>query len=126
MALRDFIVHELGDQLFRKPTLPTSGGKVGDPCMVGRRPGIFFTDQDANGYATIKFHGSYRFTVHGVTAGGNSAVTPGDDLFYDPSPGGSPANPTINKDVTNGFFFGVAAEAVASAGKTVIVVDFVS
>ncbi|HEX8346072.1 MAG TPA: hypothetical protein VF657_15235 [Actinoplanes sp.] len=125
MALRDYIVHELGDQLDRKPTLPASGGKVGDPCMFGRRPGVLKTDQDAvTNRATIKFNGSHRFNVHAVTAGGNSAIAPGDDLFYDPSPGAT--NPNINKDVTNGQFFGVAAEAVASGGKAVIVVDFVS
>lgn len=125
MAIRDFIVHEDGGQLDRKLTLPTSGGKVGDPGMVGRRPGILYTDQDATtARATVKFRGSYRFNVHAVTASGNSAIAAGDDLYYDPSPGSG--NPNINKDVTNGQFFGVAAEAVTSAAKAVIVVDFVS
>lgn len=126
MALRDFIVHELGDQLDRVPTHPAAGGgKVGDPVMVGRRPGILYTDQDAvTKRATVKFHGSFRVNAHGVTAGGNSAIAVGDDLFYDPAPGAT--NPTINKDVTNGLFFGVAAEALASGTKGVIVVDLVS
>jgi hypothetical protein len=126
MAVRDFIVHEFGDQLDRVPTLPAAGGgKVGDPVMVGRRPGILYTDQHATTKrATVKFHGSFRVNAHAVTAGGNSAIAVGDDLYYDPSPGSG--NPNINKDVTNGFFFGVAAEALASAAKGVIVVDFVS
>ncbi len=124
MALTDYIVHEVGEQLDRKPTLPTSGGKVGDPAMFGRRPGVFKTDQNATtGKATLKFNGSHRFSVHAVNNAGNSAIAVGDDLFYDPAPGGG--NPTINKDVTNGFFFGVAAEAVATGVKSVIIVDFV-
>lgn len=125
MALRDFIVHEIGDQLDRKPTQPVSGGKVGDPCMVGRRPGYMLLDQDParDNRTTVKFCGSVRVNAHAVTAGGNSAIAPGDDLFYDPAPGGG--NPNINKDVTNGQFYGVAAEALASGTKGVIVVDLV-
>lgn len=125
MALRDFIVHELGDQLDRKPTLPTGNtGKVGDPCMFGRRPGYMLLDQDATtGKTTIKFRGSARFNVHAYDASANAAIAAGDDLYYDPAPGGG--NPSINKDATNGKFFGVAAEAVTAGTKTVIVVDFV-
>lgn len=121
-AIRDFEVTPLGDTLYRKLTQPTSGGKAGDPCLVGRRPGVLMTDQDASGYATVHFHGCYRFNVHGVTASGNSAIAINDDLYYDAAPGSG--NPVINKDVTNGVFFGVAVEAVASAGKAVAAVDF--
>lgn len=120
-ATQDFIVHELGDQLNRKLTYPTSGGKMGDPCVVGDRPGILYSDQDTAGYAVVKFHGSFRVLVHGVLASSNSAVAIGDALYYDPSPGST--NPNINKDVTNGVRWGTAVEAVVSAAKTVIVVD---
>lgn len=126
MAIRDFIVHEVGDQLSRVPTQPAAGGgKVGDPVMVGRRPGILYTDQDPDTKrATVKFHGSFRFTVHAVGNGAGAAIAAGDDLFYDPAPGAG--NPNINKDATNGQFFGVAAEPLASGVKADIVVDFVS
>lgn len=123
MAVRDHIVHEVGDQLHRKVTQPASGGKVGDPCMVGRRPGYLLTDQDDAGMATVKFCGSVRVNAHAVTAGGNSAIAPGDDVFYDPAPGAT--NPNINKDNTNGQFFGVAATALTSSSKGVVVVDLV-
>lgn len=121
MAVQDFIVHEVGDQLYRKLTQPASGGVVGDPCLVGDRPGYLLTDQDDDGMATVKFCGSFRVNAHAVTAGGNSAIAPGDVVYYDASPGAD--NPNINKDVTNGVRFGVAAEALTSAGKGVIVVD---
>lgn len=121
MTTRDYIVHELGDQLFRKVTQPATGGLLGEPCLVGTRPGILLTDQDDDGYATVKFNGSVRVRVHGVTAAANSAVAIGDALYYDAAPGST--NPNINKDVTNGVFYGEAVEAVASAGKTYIVVD---
>ncbi|GLY08258.1 capsid cement protein [Actinoplanes sp. NBRC 101535] len=124
MAQRDFIVHEHGEQLDRKLTFPASGGKVGDPCMVGRRPGYLLTDQDATtGRGTVKFVGSVRVNAHGYDASANNAIAAGDDLYYDNSPGAS--NPNINKDATNGKFFGVAAEALASGAKGAIIVDFV-
>lgn len=123
-AIRDFEVTPVGDTLFRKLTQPTTGGLAGDPCLVGRRPGVIMVDQDADGYATVHFHGCYKFNVHAVTASGNSAIAIGDDLYYDSAPGSG--NPVINKDVTNGVFFGVAVDAVASAAEAVAAVDFVS
>lgn len=121
MAGKASVVHELGTQLFRKLTQPTTGGVVGDPCLVGDRPGFLLTDQDDDGFATVKFNGSHRVLVHGVVAAANSAVAIGDALYYDAAPGSD--NPNINKDVTNGVRFGTAVEAVASAGKVEIIVD---
>lgn len=126
MALRDYTVHELGDQLDRKLTLPASGGKVGDPGLVGTRPGILLIDQLADGRATVKFNGSHRFRMQAVNNAGNSAIVEGDSLYYDPTPGttGGVANPFINKDATNGTFFGYAATAVAAGVISTGVVDF--
>ncbi len=123
MAVRDYTVHEDGDSLYRKLTQPASGGKAGDPCLVGRRPGVLKTDQDTNGYATVRFKGSYLLRAHGVVAAGNSAIAINDDLYYDAAPGGG--NPNINKDNTNGVLYGVAAGALASAANGYIVVDLV-
>jgi hypothetical protein len=115
------VAHERGEQLFRKVTTPASGGKAYDPCMVGSRPGVMLTDQDADGYATVKFNGSFYLTVGGDGASGGSAVAAGDSLYYDAAPGGGKSN--INKDATNGVFYGWAAGAVASTAQTVVIVD---
>lgn len=129
MALVDYIGYELGEQLPLKPTLPTgTSGKVGDPAMFGRAPAVMKTDQDPNtGKTTLKFNGVHKFTVHAVDAAAVAAIAIGDDLFYDPAPGttsGVP-NPTINRDATNGKFFGQATEAITAGGKQDIYVRFI-
>lgn len=121
MAVRDFIVHEEHTQLDRKLTFPVSGGKVGDPGLVGDRPCILYTDQDAAGMATVKFLGTFRFSAHAVTAAANSAIAVNDVLYLDQAPGAN--NPVINKDATNGKRFGMAVEALAAGEQAVIVVD---
>ncbi len=120
MALRDFIVHELGEQIDAKLTQPASGGKVGDPGLVGDMPCILYTDQDAAGKATVRFQGVYKFTVHGADASGNAAIAANAAGYYDASPGGSPANPNLNIDATNGKRFGTILDAVSSGAKTVV------
>lgn len=118
MALRDFIVHEVGDQLFRKLTQPAAGGKTGDPGLVGDRPCVLLTDQDADGFATCKFNGSYRLSVKGENGAGNAAIAVGAAVYYDAA-----ATPKINADNTNGVRYGTAVNAVGSGATTTIVVD---
>lgn len=120
MALRDYIVHELGEQIDAKLTQPASGGKAGDPGLVGDMPCILYSDQDDDGMATVRFKGVFRFTVHGAGASGNAAIAVNDPAYYDASPGGSPTNPNINADATNGKRFGTVLDAVASGAKTVV------
>ncbi|WP_433329987.1 capsid cement protein [Spirillospora sp. CA-294931] len=112
------IVHEHGDQLVRKITVPASGAKSGDPVLCGTRPGVALTDQDANGFATVKFNGSADLLVKGETTT-NAAIAEGDVLYYDPA-----ATPhKINKDSANGVRYGYAAAAVASGATKTITVD---
>jgi hypothetical protein len=118
MAVQDFIVHEVGDQLFRKLTQPASGGEVGDPGLVGDRPCVLLTDQDAAGYATCKFNGSFRLLVEGADGSGDSAIAIGGAVYSNAA-----ATIKVNEDATNGVRFGTAVEAVASGAETVIVVD---
>jgi hypothetical protein len=118
MALRDYQVHEVGDQLFRKLTQPASGGKVGDPGLVGDRPCVLLTDQDTNGAATVKFNGSYRLSVKGENGAGNAALAINAPVFYDAA-----GTPKINGDNTNGVRFGTVIEAVASGATVTAVVD---
>lgn len=118
MAVRDFQVHEVGDQLWRKLTQPASGGKVGDPGLVGDRPCVLLTDQDSNGFATCKFNGSYRLSVKGENGAGSAAIAVNAPVYYDAA-----GTPKVNADNTNGVRFGTAIEAVASGATTTIVVD---
>ncbi len=118
MAVEDFIVHEVGDQLFRKLTLPASGGSVGDPGLVGDRPCVLLTDQDDDGFATCQFNGSFRVSVKGEDGSGNSAIAVNGAVYYD-----SAATVKINKDSTNGVRWGTAVEAVSSGATSTIVVD---
>lgn len=119
MAIRDWQVHEVGDQLFRKLTQPAAGGKAGDPGLVGDRPCVLLTDQDASGYATCKFNGSFRLKAEGQAGAAAAAIAIGDAVYYDAA--GAAAK--INKDNTNGVRYGTAVEAVASGGTANIVVD---
>lgn len=119
MAIRDFQVHEVGDQLYRKLTQPAANGKVGDPGLVGDRPCVLLTDQDAAGFATCKFNGSYRLSVEGQGPAAAAAIAISDPVYYDTA--GVAAK--INKDNTNGVRYGTAVAAVASGATTTIVVD---
>jgi hypothetical protein len=118
MAVQDYLVHEVGDQLYRKLTAPASGGKVGDPGLVGDRPCVLKTDQDADGFATCKFNGSFRLVVKGEDGSGNSAIAVNGAVYYDTA-----ATVKINEDATNGVRFGTAVEAVGSGETKTIVVD---
>ncbi|MEU7590630.1 DUF2190 family protein [Micromonospora sp. NPDC049230] len=118
MALRDFQVHEDGDQLYRKLTQPAAGGKVGDPGLVGDRPCVLLTDQDSNGGASCKFNGSYRLSVKGENGAGNAALTVNAPVYYDAA-----ATPKINGDNTNGVRYGTTIEAVGSGATAAVVVD---
>lgn len=118
MALRDYIVHELGDQIGVKLTQPAAGGKTGDPGLVGDMPCILYTDQEADGTATVRFQGVHRFLVHGFNATVAAAMAANDPVFYDAAPGAT--NPNLNADVTNGKRFGTVLDAVASNGKLAV------
>jgi len=118
MAIEDFEVQPDGAQVFRKLTAPSTGGVVGDPGLVGDRPCVLLTDQDAAGYATVRFQGAYRFLVEGADGSGDSAIAINGAVYYDTA-----ATIKINEDSTNGVRFGTAVEAVASGAETVIIVD---
>lgn len=111
------IVHEDGNQLFRKISVPSSGAKSGDPVLVGQRPGVALTDQDADGFATVKFNGSATLSVKGIDQSGNSAVAVGDILYLV-----SADTPKVSKKNT-GVRFGYAAGTVGSAATASIIVD---
>lgn len=106
------IVHEDGDQLRVVCTAPAEPNS-GDPVLVGQLPGVALTDEDTDGYTTVKFNGTATLAVKGETTT-NNAVAVGDLLYYDAG--------VINKDSTNGVRFGYALGAVSSGATTSILV----
>jgi hypothetical protein len=79
---------------------------------------VLLTDQDANGFATVKYNGSFRLSVKGENGAGNAALAVNAPVFYDAA-----GTPKINGDDTNGVRFGSTVEAVASGATAVVVVD---
>lgn len=105
------IVFEDGNQL-RLPCTAPATPKSGDPVLVGQLPGVALTDEDADGYTTVKTNGVAELAVKGEGASGGSNVVIGDRLYYDAG--------TINKDATNGVPYGYALGAVTSGATTTI------
>jgi predicted RecA/RadA family phage recombinase len=94
-----------------QPATPVAG----DPVLLGQIPGVALTGEgeggNASGEITIDTEGIYNLAVGGVDANGNSAVTPGDIVYYTAGD-----TPKLNKKNT-GVRFGYALGAVES-GQT--------
>lgn len=95
------------------PTTPASG----DPVVCGQIPGVALENEDSDGVTTVATNGSFRLSVKGENAGGNSAVAVGDILYYEAG-----QTPPINKDATNGIRFGYALATVSSGATATIAV----
>ena len=98
------------------PTTPASG----NPVRIGAFCGVAVTDESAGGNATgettVLTEGVVKVSVHGVNAGGNSAVALGDKIYYTDGD-----TPVLNKKTT-GVLFGYALETVTSGGTSTIAV----
>jgi len=94
---------------------PTEGAATsGAPGRIGQRPGVAEDDLGGDGLCTMDFGGVYKLAVGGVDQVGNSAVAPGDILYFT-----NADTPKINKKDT-GVRFGYANGSVASAGTGTI------
>lgn len=60
------------------PATPASG----DPVRYGEVPGVAETAERADGTTSVSTEGVYTLSVKGVDQSGNSAVAPGDVLYY--------------------------------------------
>ncbi len=99
---------------FYEPSVP-EGTKSGDALVLGDSiPAIALTDRDTNGGATVIIRDGViaKLNVHAVDASADNAVARWDKLYLD--------GDEINKDATNGKFFGYAMGTVA-AGQTAII-----
>lgn len=97
------------------PASPVSG----DPVRYGEVTGVALVTEAQAGNPTnmtsVDFGmRQWRLPVKGINAGGNSAVAPGDKLFYTDAD-----TPPLSKKAT-GVLFGVADEAVTSGGTATI------
>ncbi|WP_141576133.1 DUF2190 family protein [Actinomadura sp. WMMA1423] len=81
------------------PTSPVSG----DPVRYGELVGVATTTEDANGKTSVTFQGVHLLSVKGTT-GSDSAVAPGDKLYYVDA-----NDPPISK-TSSGRFVGHAVE----------------
>jgi hypothetical protein len=94
------------------PATPASG----DPVRYGMLTGVALTDEaaggNAAGHTTVDFGPtSWDLSVKGIDDSGNSAVAPGDAIFYTDAD-----TPKLSKK-SSGYFFGFAKAAVGS-GQT--------
>ncbi len=103
-----------------KLSLPVPDGTAsGDPILIfDEIPAVALTDEgdggNADNIASVAINPMWVFdiAVLGANNGGNVAVAVGDRVYVDGA--------VINKDVTNGTFYGWALEAVASGATTTI------
>lgn len=101
-----------------QPAIPTSG----DPVRYGNLTGVALTDEDSDSKSTIDTGPAVWDLYVDDTSGSGIAV--GDAVFFDDTPTGSPAT-NLNDDQANGYFFGIALEAVGSNATTLIQVAHV-
>lgn len=94
------------------PAAPASG----DPVVVGQIPGVALTAERTDGTTSIQLDGAFDLSVKGIDGSGNSAVAPGDILYYVAAD-----TPKISKKAT-GVRFGYALEAVGSGATATIAV----
>ena len=90
----------------------TSGALSGAPEVAGDLAGVLLVDADSNDEAVVALEGVFDLAVTGADGSGNAAVAVGDKLYKDGT--------QINKDDTNGVFFGHALEAVSSGSTATI------
>jgi hypothetical protein len=87
----------------------------GDTCRFGEIIGTALQDEQSDGETTLLIQAHItEISVKGIDGSGNSAVAPGDKLYYVDAD-----TPPVSKKAT-GRFVGTAMEAVVSAATTTI------
>lgn len=104
---------QCGDGRFGE--LTASGAKTaGTPGVLGlaKLPYIWLSDTPDTKVGPIAFFGMFDLSVHGYGEAAGEAVAVGDKIYLDGT--------ELNKDETNGDFFGIAMEVVSADATTVI------
>jgi hypothetical protein len=93
-----------------------AGAKSGDVVAISDLVVDCITDADSSNKATAMFPAAYatEVAVTGKDASANAAVAIGDNVYKDGA--------EINKDATNGKFYGSALAAVVAGATTTILV----
>lgn len=103
------------NQAATDPAAPASG----DPALINQIPCVALTNEGEGGNdagkSSFDTKGVYDLSVKGENAGGNVAVAFGDKLYYE-----SGETPVLNKDATNGVFYGYAWGVVSSGATATI------
>lgn len=90
------------------PATPASG----DPVRLGELGGVAQTDEGDGGNAadhtSVAFVGVFELSVKGVNGSGNTAIAPGDTIFYVDAD-----TPKLSAKAT-GHKYGTALDAVSS------------
>jgi predicted RecA/RadA family phage recombinase len=92
----------------------TSGAKSGDPDLVNQLAAVLLWDANDQNRAVCAVTGVFKLTVYGRSDGANKKVYVGDSLYWDAGDG------QINKDSTNGVFFGYALDTVTAGSSAAI------
>lgn len=103
-------VYKDGDQIAvtcSHPAVPASG----DPVRYGELVGVAMTKEDTTtGKTSVAFKGTFLLSVKGVDQAANSAVAPGDKIYYVDAD-----TPVLSKKNT-GRFAGHVVETAANPG----------
>jgi hypothetical protein len=96
--------------------LPVTSGKTpGQPEMVGDIACVLKTLRDSTtGFATCGVEGCYDLNITAKDGSGDSAVAPGENLYYDASPGGTDKN--LSKNDSGQYFDKYAGTTTIPAG----------
>lgn len=94
----------------------TANASSGDSEVLNDLVVDLITDADSNDEATVRIPCPYavEVSVTGADSVGNAAIAIGEKVYNDAG--------TINKDATNGVFYGYALEAVSSGATSSILV----
>lgn len=101
------------------PGAGAAGGTAlaGAPVVRGQIPGVLVNNASSAGVGVMARDGIWTISVKGIDQSGNSAVVPGDILYFTAAD-----TPPVSKKNT-GVRFGYALGAVASAGTASIPVQ---
>lgn len=93
-----------------------SAGKSGDPCLIGKIPGVLLGDAAADGTGIVEIDGIFSLSVKG-TDGSNAAIAYGALIYF------VAANTPPLSATASGVPFGHVLQGVASGATSTVPVQ---